>query len=154
MPGAIAARANAAFGKIRSAQVLAFGPPAVFELGNAEGFDFELKDQGNLGHEALLAARNQMLELARKDPRLALVRPNGLEDAPQVKLDVDQNKAGALGSRSATSTTRCRAPLAAPMSTTSWTAAASRRSMCRPMAITAPRPMTWASSMCAAPGGS
>jgi HAE1 family hydrophobic/amphiphilic exporter-1/multidrug efflux pump len=151
---AIAARANAAFGKIRSAQVLAFGPPAVFELGNAEGFDFELKDQGNLGHEALLAARNQMLELARKDPRLALVRPNGLEDAPQVKLDVDQNKAGALGSRSATSTTRCPAPLAAPMSTTSWTAAASRRSMCRPMAITAPRPMTWASSMYAAPGGS
>ncbi len=94
---AIAARANTAFQQIRGAKVLAFGPPAVFELGNAEGFDFELKDEANLGHEKLLAARNQLIALAAKDPRLAMVRPNGLEDAPQIKLDVDQNNAGALG---------------------------------------------------------
>jgi HAE1 family hydrophobic/amphiphilic exporter-1/multidrug efflux pump len=94
---AIAARANAAFAKIRGAQVLAFGPPAVFELGNAEGFDFQLKDNGNLGHDKLVAARDQLIALARKDPRLAFVRANGLESTPQIKLDVDKNRAGALG---------------------------------------------------------
>jgi len=94
---AIAARANAAFPAIRSGQALAFGPPAVFELGNADGFDFELKDVGNIGHERLVAARNQLLAMASKDPRLAFVRPNGLDDTPQIKLDVDHNKAGALG---------------------------------------------------------
>ena len=94
---AIAARANGAFAKIRSAQVLAFSPPAVFELGNASGFDFELKDEGDLGHDKLIAARNQLLAMAAKDPRLAMVRPNGLEDTSQIKLDVDKNKAGALG---------------------------------------------------------
>jgi hydrophobe/amphiphile efflux-1 (HAE1) family protein len=94
---AIAARANAAFGKIRGGQVLAFGPPAVFELGNAEGFDFQLKDNGNLGHDQLVAARDQLIAMARKDPRLAFVRANGLESTPQIKLDVDKNRAGALG---------------------------------------------------------
>ncbi|WP_260928162.1 efflux RND transporter permease subunit [Novosphingobium sp. 9] len=94
---AIVARANAALSKIRSGQVLTFAPPAVFELGNADGFDFELKDNAYLGHDKLIAARDQLIAMARKDPRLAMVRANGLEDAPQVKLDVDKNKAGALG---------------------------------------------------------
>jgi HAE1 family hydrophobic/amphiphilic exporter-1/multidrug efflux pump len=94
---AIAARAMAGFKDIRGGQALAFAPPAVFELGNAEGFDFELKDEGNLGHDRLVAARDELIAMARKDPRLAMVRPNGLEDTPQVKLDVDRNKAGALG---------------------------------------------------------
>ncbi|WP_260929703.1 efflux RND transporter permease subunit [Novosphingobium sp. 9] len=94
---AIAARANAAFAKIRTGMAIAFNPPAVLELGNADGFDFELKDEENLGHEKLIAARNQLLGMAAKDPRLMMVRTNGLEDTPQLKLDVDQEKAGSLG---------------------------------------------------------
>jgi len=94
---AIVERANKAFKQIRAGQVIAFSPPAVSELGNADGFDFQLKDEGNLGHDAFLKARNQLLEAASADKRLALVRPNGLEDVPQVKLDVDHPRAGALG---------------------------------------------------------
>jgi len=94
---AIVGRANAAFRKIRAGMVVAFNPPAVLELGNADGFDFELKDNANLGHAGLIAARNQLLGMARQDKRLALVRTNGLEDTPQLKLDVDQRQAGALG---------------------------------------------------------
>jgi hydrophobe/amphiphile efflux-1 (HAE1) family protein len=94
---AIAQRANAAFQKIRSGMVIAFAPPAVLELGNADGFDFELKDNANLGHDGLLKARNQLLQEAAGDKRLMQVRTNGLEDTPQIKLDVDQPKAGALG---------------------------------------------------------
>ncbi len=94
---AIATRANGAFQKIHSGMVIAFTPPAVIELGNAGGFDFELKDVAGLGHEALIAARNQLLGMARSDKRVAQVRPNGLEDLPQIKLKVDQRAAGALG---------------------------------------------------------
>ncbi|WP_336962559.1 efflux RND transporter permease subunit [Sphingobium aquiterrae] len=94
---AIAARANAAFGKIHAGMAIAFVPPAVLELGNANGFDFELKDEANLGHDKLLAARNQLFGMAMQDKRLAQVRPNGLEDAPQLKLNVDQAAAGASG---------------------------------------------------------
>src|SRR3546814_4019197 len=68
----------------------AFIPPAVMELGNATGFDFELQDQAGLGHDKLLAARNQLLGMAAKDPDLVAVRPNGQEDTPQLQIDVDQ----------------------------------------------------------------
>ena len=94
---AVAQRANAALHKISSAMVIAFVPPAVQELGNASGFDFQLLDQGNVGHEKLLEARNQLLGMAMADKRLAQVRPNGLEDSAQLKLTVDQAAAGALG---------------------------------------------------------
>ena len=94
---AIAGRAMAAFSKIRNAMVFAFPPPAVIELGNAKGFDFQLLDRGGLGHEALMAARNQLLGMAAKDPRLTAVRPNGMEDVPEYRIDVDWEKAGALG---------------------------------------------------------
>jgi HAE1 family hydrophobic/amphiphilic exporter-1/multidrug efflux pump len=94
---AVANRANAAFSKMRAGMAIAFVPPAVLELGNATGFDFELKDNGNLGHEQLLAARNQLFGMAMGDKRLAQVRPNGLEDAPQLKLNVDQAAAAATG---------------------------------------------------------
>ncbi|SCW84475.1 multidrug efflux pump [Sphingobium faniae] len=94
---AIAQRANAAFRKISAGQVIAFVPPAVQELGNASGFDFQLKDVGGVGHEKLLEARNQLLGMAMTDKRLAQVRPNGLEDTAQLKLNVDQAAAGALG---------------------------------------------------------
>ena len=82
---------------VTAGQVIAFAPPAAFELGNATGFDFELEDIGNVGHAKLLAARNQLLGMAKDDKGLAQVRPNGLEDVPQLKLNVDQARAGAFG---------------------------------------------------------
>ncbi|EFK10758.1 acriflavine resistance protein B [delta proteobacterium NaphS2] len=94
---AIAGRAMAAFSRIKEAMVFAFPPPAVVELGNATGFDFELQDRGGLGHEKLMAARNQLLGMASQDPRLVRVRPNGMEDVPEYRIDVDWDKAGALG---------------------------------------------------------
>ncbi|WP_022683942.1 efflux RND transporter permease subunit [Sphingobium bisphenolivorans] len=94
---AIAQRANQALHNISSAMVIAFVPPAVQELGNASGFDFQLVDRGGLGHEKMLEARNQLLGMAAADKRLAQVRPNGLEDTAQIKLNVDQAAAGALG---------------------------------------------------------
>ncbi len=94
---AVAARAMREFSGYRDAMVFAFSPPAVLELGLAKGFDFQLQDRGGLGHDALMAARNQLLGMAAKDPRLAKVRPNGMEDVPEYRLDVDWEKAGALG---------------------------------------------------------
>ena len=97
MADAVAARATRAFSKIRNAMVFAFPPPAVIELGRAKGFDFQLLDRGGLDHTQLMAARNQLLGLAAQDQRLTKVRPNGLEDVPEYRIDVDWMKAGALG---------------------------------------------------------
>ncbi len=94
---AVARRLMMHFASSREAQLFAFQPPAVMELGNANGFDMELVDRGNLGHEKLLAARNMLLGLANHDPRLFAVRPNGLEDAPQFQLVIDRQKSQALG---------------------------------------------------------
>ncbi|MES2104052.1 MAG: efflux RND transporter permease subunit [Pseudomonadota bacterium] len=94
---AIVGRAMASFSQIKDAMVFAFAPPAVIELGNASGFDLQLQDQGGLGHDALMAARNQLLGMAAKNPALIGVRPNGQEDTPQYKISVDQQKATALG---------------------------------------------------------
>jgi len=94
---ALAGRAMGKFSQMRNAMVFAFPPPAVLELGRAGGFDFQLQDRVGLGHEALMAARNQMLGMAAKDPRLVRVRPSGLEDVTQYRIDVDWEKAGALG---------------------------------------------------------
>ena len=93
----VAARAQKAFSSIKEANVFVFTPPAVTELGNASGFELQLQDRAGLGHDGLLAARNQFLDLARKDPRLAKVRAAGLEDTPQFNVDIDQQKAVALG---------------------------------------------------------
>jgi hydrophobe/amphiphile efflux-1 (HAE1) family protein len=79
------------------AQVFSFGPPAVSELGNASGFDLMLQDRGNLGHAALMQARDQLLGALRKEPGLVGVRPNGLEDTPELRLMVDAERVGALG---------------------------------------------------------
>src|SRR5258705_1081180 len=76
---------------------IGFAPPAALELGNATGFDFELIDKAGLGHAALMQARNELLGLAAKDPLLAGVRPNGLDDEPQYRLAIDREKASALG---------------------------------------------------------
>jgi multidrug efflux pump len=94
---ALAARANQRFHQFRGAIVVAFAPPAALELGNATGFDFELEDRGNIGHEAFMRARGQLLAIASKDAAIGLIRPNGLDDEPQYKLDIDWEKASALG---------------------------------------------------------
>ncbi len=94
---AISGRAMAALSRIRKAIVFVFPPPPIVELGNARGFDLQLLDRGGLGHEALMMARNQLLGLAAQDPRLTAVRPNGMEDVPEYRIEVDWEKAGALG---------------------------------------------------------
>ncbi|MCC6543936.1 MAG: efflux RND transporter permease subunit [Nitrospirae bacterium] len=94
---AIAGRAMKAFSQIRDGLVFAFSPPAVAELGQASGFDLQLQDRGNLGHDRLMEVRNQLLGMAMKNPKVMAVRPNGQDDSPQFKLDIDDVKAGALG---------------------------------------------------------
>jgi multidrug efflux pump len=94
---AIAARAFGALSKIRDAVVFPLNPPPIRELGNATGITFRLQDRAGLGHNALLAARNQLLGMAAKSAILKGVRPEGLEDTPQLQIDVDRDKANALG---------------------------------------------------------
>ena len=91
-------RATKAFSQIRDGLVFPFNLPAIIELGTATGFDFELIDQANLGHQQLTLARNQLMGMVAKHPDvLTRVRPNGLEDTPQYKLEIDQEKAQSLG---------------------------------------------------------
>ncbi|HEY3697166.1 efflux RND transporter permease subunit [Phenylobacterium sp.] len=94
---AVGDRAMAAFSKWRDAMAFPVVPPAVPELGTSSGFDFQLEDVGGVGHEALLAARNQMLGMAAQEKGLAGVRPNGQEDQPQLAVDIDSAKAEAMG---------------------------------------------------------
>jgi multidrug efflux pump len=94
---AIIARAAGKFAAIKDAIIFPLNPPAINELGNSTGFDMELEDLAGLGHETLLEARNQLLEMASKNPNVDSVRMQGLEDAAQLKIDVDEAKAGALG---------------------------------------------------------
>ncbi len=93
----IVQRAMGSFSKYRDAMVFALVPPAVQELGQSSGFDVEMEDRGNLGHDGLMKARNQFLQLAAKDPLLTGVRPNGLDDTAQLQVDIDKDKASALG---------------------------------------------------------
>ena len=94
---AVAGRASAVLSKIKEAQAFAFAPPPISELGNAAGFQLQLQDRAGLGHEALVAARDEMLGAAAKNGLLAKVRQSGLEDRPEYKIDIDQEKAAALG---------------------------------------------------------
>ncbi|RBA25203.1 efflux RND transporter permease subunit [Herminiimonas fonticola] len=94
---AIAGRAFGALSSIKDAIVFPLNPPPIRELGNATGFTFRLQDRAGLGHDALVAARNQMLGMAAQSKILAGVRPEGLEDAPQLQLDINRDKANALG---------------------------------------------------------
>lgn len=94
---AIAGRSMGAFSQIKDAMAFAFFPPPINELGNAAGFDFQLVDRSGAGHEALMNARNQLLGMAAQNPLLVGVRPNGLDDVPQYKIDIDHEKASALG---------------------------------------------------------
>ena len=94
---AVAGRAMGALMQIKDAFIFAFPPPAMPELGIGSGYSFFLKDMTGQGHEALLNARNQLLGMAGQSPLLANVRPNGQEDTPQLRLDIDPAKAGAHG---------------------------------------------------------
>ena len=94
---AIARRAMGALAKIKDATAFTFYPPPIRELGNASGFDFQLVDRGGAGHDALMHARAKLLAAAAKNPLLVGVRPNGLDDVPQYKIDVDTEKASAMG---------------------------------------------------------
>lgn len=93
----VAARANAYFASLKNAMAFAIAPPPIRELGNASGFDMQLQDLGGLGHDALMAARSELLQLAAQEPSLTGVRHNGQDDTPQFKLDVDHTKAAAFG---------------------------------------------------------
>ncbi|WMI97322.1 efflux RND transporter permease subunit [Pseudomonas chlororaphis subsp. aurantiaca] len=92
----IAQRATQALASIGDANVFVMQPPAVRGLGQSSGFDLQLKDLAGLGHDALVAAREQFIQLAQQDPRLLGVRSNGLDDTPQLKVSIDDRKAGAL----------------------------------------------------------
>ncbi|KAA1195446.1 efflux RND transporter permease subunit [Photorhabdus heterorhabditis] len=95
---AIVARASAHFQQIKEGMVFAFNVPAIVELGSATGFDFELMDKANLGHDKLTEARNQLLGMIQQRPDMLVgVRPNGQEDTPQYRVRIDQEKAEALG---------------------------------------------------------
>lgn len=94
---AIAGRAMGALMQIKDAIVFPINPPPIPELGNATGFTFRLQDRGGVGHGGLVAARNQILGMASQSKVLAGVRPEGLEDAPQLQLNIDRDKANALG---------------------------------------------------------
>ncbi|MEX0445418.1 efflux RND transporter permease subunit [Xenorhabdus sp. SGI246] len=95
---AILDRANIRFSQIKEGMVFAFNIPAIVELGSSSGFDFQLIDRGNLGHEALINARNQLLGMVAQHPdMLTSVRPNGQDDTSQYRFYIDQEKAEALG---------------------------------------------------------
>jgi HAE1 family hydrophobic/amphiphilic exporter-1 len=94
---AVADRAMKKFALYKEALVYAFSPPSIIELGNAKGIDFQLQDRGGAGHLKLMEARNKLIDMAAKDPRLVRVRANGLEDVSQYKIDLDWEKAGSLG---------------------------------------------------------
>jgi multidrug efflux pump len=93
----IVGRAMGALSSIKDAIVFPVNPPPIRELGNATGFTFRLQDRGGLGYDALVSARDQLLGLSAKSPILRGVRPEGLEDTPQLQLDIDRDKAAALG---------------------------------------------------------
>lgn len=94
---AIIERATKAFSRIKEARVFAGSPPAISGMGSSAGFDMELQDHAGAGHDALMAARDQLIQLASQDPALTRVRHNGLDDSAQLQIDIDQRKAQALG---------------------------------------------------------
>jgi len=94
---AIIERATKVFSRIKEARVFAGSPPAISGMGSSAGFDMELQDHAGAGHDALMAARDQLIQLASQDPALTRVRHNGLDDSAQLQIDIDQRKAQALG---------------------------------------------------------
>ena len=112
------------FMQFKDAFAFAFAPPAVLELGTATGFDVRLVDRAGLGHETLMGARNQLLGMSMQNSVVTKVRPNGLDDMPMYQIDIDQEKASALGLSLADINASMSTILGSPMSTTSSTKAA------------------------------
>ncbi|NVB84218.1 MAG: efflux RND transporter permease subunit [Kofleriaceae bacterium] len=96
---AVVARTMKATAHLRSAKIIAFPPPPILELGFVAGFQLQLQDRGGLGHDRLLQAQDQLIAMAAKNPALTKVRPGGLPDRPEFKLEVDENKASSFGLR-------------------------------------------------------
>jgi multidrug efflux pump len=94
---ALMSRISKQFASYKDATIIPVNPPPIRGLGTSAGFDFELEDRGGLGHDALMKARDRLLAMAKKDPNLALVRPNGLDDTATFSIDVDREKAGVFG---------------------------------------------------------
>ncbi|MDQ0017536.1 multidrug efflux pump [Variovorax boronicumulans] len=94
---ALAGRSFGALSGIRDAFIYPLSPPPILELGNSSGFSFRLQDRSGAGHDALVNARNQILGMASQSKIITGVRPDGLEDAPQLQIDIDRDKANALG---------------------------------------------------------
>src|SRR5207245_8303947 len=95
--GSLVGRAFGALMGVKDAFIFAVSPPPIPELGSSTGFAFRLEDRGGLGHEALINGRNQLLGMASQSKLLTGVRPDGLEDAPQLQLDIDRERMSALG---------------------------------------------------------
>lgn len=112
---AIIGRAMGYLFSIKEAQVFAFNLPPIPELGTATGFDFFLQDRAGVGHDKLMAARNQLLGMAAQDPNLVRVRPNRMEDTPSSTSRSTTRRRWRRGSPSATSTARSPVPGALPM---------------------------------------
>jgi multidrug efflux pump len=139
---ALAGRAFGALSGIRDAFIYPLSPPPIPELGNASGFSFRLQDRSGAGHEALINARNQLLGMAGQSKILSQVRPDGLEDAPQLQIDIDRDKANALGVTFDAINSTLSTGWARATSTTSRTAAACSAWWCRPMRRPACSPTT------------
>ncbi len=140
---ALAGRAFGALSGIRDAFIYPLSPPPIPELGNASGFSFRLQDRSGAGHEALINARNQLLGMAGQSKILSQVRPDGLEDAPQLQIDIDRDKANALGvTFDAINATLSTAAWVRATSTTFRTAAACSAWWCKPMRRPACSPTT------------
>ena len=143
---AIAQRAMMKLSTIRNAMVYVFPPPAVPELGMSKGFDFQLLDRGGLGHETLMAAQYQLLGLAAQDPRLTKVRPNSQADISEYRVDVDWDKAGALGLAIGSIHRTISAAFGSAYANDFMQGAASSGCTSRPTRPTACCPRTWTSS--------
>jgi multidrug efflux pump len=123
---------SAALMGMRDAFIFPLSPPPIPELGSSSGFSFRLQDRAGLGHDALLAARNQLLGMASKSKILTSVRPDGLEDAPQLQLDIDRDKANALGVSFDAINSAISTALGSATSTTSPTPGGCSAWSCRP----------------------
>ena len=94
---AVAGRAMGALSGVKDAFIFSLSPPPIPELGVSAGFNLRLQDRSSQGHDALLAARNQLLGMTAQSKVVSGVRPNGLEDAPQLRVDINRDQAAAQG---------------------------------------------------------
>jgi multidrug efflux pump len=91
-------RLNGQLAAVKDAMAFVVNLPTIRGLGRFGGFDMYLQDRGGQGHDALVAAQNMLLgKAAQHGDTLVGVRPNGLEDAPQLDMKVDRVQAESMG---------------------------------------------------------